>query len=259
MQDSIYARAGRPGGLGDILSLDEIVRLSTCSLDNPYGTIDVQLQDKLYRLVKMGRPVPVRTEEVTWPGHPLVSVGGRCIGTPPTTTNRYYIHRAHLLPHLKDLGEVGPELLKWLNDGAQPSGNVADLDEQSGGNASPWAAQWVKDHYPLIRVLAGAERLGEISELIQGSELKFSAVVLVDGIKLYDPGSVPPYSNDEFSRNLKLLYPSFTFSTKRPENRDDLVETISRCYEDGESGGQSECECVKKLPPNVQRLFKDSA
>lgn len=146
MQDSLFARAKR-GDLPHELSLEDITRISSASLDAPHGLCSNgdPLLLRLYRLVSAGLLVPSRSEQVERPGVVLGSVGGHRIGTQASLTTRHYVQAGDLREHLADLGAVGPLLLDWIGEKA-PKAKGAD---------EPW-------HVPVVRdfcetVLASGE------------------------------------------------------------------------------------------------------
>lgn len=118
MNDSIFARAKR-GDLPQALSIAEICRLATSTLQAPHGRYAPgdALAVALRRLVDSGLLTPERTETVTLAARPLASFGGRAIATGGGHSLEHFIRAADLRPHLEDLGEVGPLLAAWIMQG----------------------------------------------------------------------------------------------------------------------------------------------
>jgi len=128
MQDLIYARAKR-GALPQDLSLEDITRLSSASLDAPNGLCsnDDPLLRRLHRLVGAGLLVPSRSEQVERRGMVLGSFGGQRVGTQAGMTTRHFVQACDLRAHLAGLGAVGPLLLDWLGKEDQaPKAKGAD-------------------------------------------------------------------------------------------------------------------------------------
>lgn len=120
MQDSIYARAKR-GDLSSALSIPDVCRLSTASLDRPLGAYSPgdDLAQRLRKLVTLGEIVPDRSEPVQHKGMVLGSIGGAPITPSDSTHMEHYIRAASLRPVLADLGEVGPLLETWIGSGVE--------------------------------------------------------------------------------------------------------------------------------------------
>ena len=134
MHDSIFARAKR-GDLPQALSIAEICRLATASLQAPHGQYAPgdALAVALRRLVALELIAPERTETVTLAARPLGSFGGQVIATGGGPSLEHFIRAADLRPHLGDLGEVGPLLTDWAMQGV-----AAPKSESTGEH---WYAQ----------------------------------------------------------------------------------------------------------------------
>lgn len=139
MQDSLFARAKR-GDLPQELSLEDITRLSSASLDAPNGLCsnDDPLLRRLHRLVGAGLLAPSRSEQVERPVMVLGSFGGQRVGTQAGMTTRHFVHACDLRTHLADLGAVGPLLLDWL-------GTPASKAPKTKGAGEPWHVVRVRD------------------------------------------------------------------------------------------------------------------
>lgn len=143
MHDSIFARAKR-GDLPQALSIAEICRLATATLQAPHGQYAPgdALAIALRRLVALGLVVPERTETVILAARPLASFGGRAIATGGGHSLEHFIRAADLRPHLGDLGEVGPLLTGWIMQGV-----AAPKPEFKG---EPWHAQRVRNFCEIL-------------------------------------------------------------------------------------------------------------
>ena len=129
MSASIYARAKR-GELLPALSIPDVCRLNTASLNCPYGryTPGDDLARRLRQLVALGLVTPERSEEVSTPGQPLASIGGRPVLSSPFIHVDHWLTAEGLRTVLADLGEVGPLLSAWVLAGVVPP-RVKDTDE----------------------------------------------------------------------------------------------------------------------------------
>lgn len=120
MQDSIFSRAKR-GDLPSALSIPDICRLSTASLDCPLGryTPGDDLALRLRQLVALGEIVPERSEAVSTPSTVLASIGGSPIATSASKYAEHFVTAASLRAVLPELGEIGPMLLAWITAGVE--------------------------------------------------------------------------------------------------------------------------------------------
>lgn len=120
MQDTIFSRAKR-GDLSSALSIPDVCRLSTASLDRPLGAYSPgdDLAQRLRQLVTVGAIVPERSEAVSTPGMVLGSIGGAPITTAGKMYLEHYVSAASLRPVLAELGEIGPMLASWIDSGVE--------------------------------------------------------------------------------------------------------------------------------------------
>ena len=205
MQDSIYARAKR-GELPPDLSLEDITRLSSASLDAPLGRCsnDDPLL-RLHQLVRAGLLTPARTEEVQAPGRVLAGFGGRPVTTAPTMRTVYYVRAADLRPFLADLGQVGPLLSEWAGGLA---GVVAPAKQEETGEA------W---HVGLVRAFCEAiVGTGEIDPDNPGFTAKDVALAM-DELGLWRRPGVPKLNVDTLRGYAATTAGKFfTFGNGRP-------------------------------------------
>lgn len=148
MQDSIYSRAKR-GDLPSALSIADLCRLSTASLDCPLGAYSTgdALAQRLRQLVAMGLVTPERSEEVSTSGRVLASFGGALITTSASTHLEYVISAVSLRPMLADLGEIGPMLAAWIDSGVEAAAPTTKAKRGQG----PWHRARVLDFCETIR------------------------------------------------------------------------------------------------------------
>ena len=120
MQDTIYSRAKR-GDLPSALSIADLCRLSTASLDRPLGAYSPgdDLAQRLRQLVTLGLVAPERSEAVSTPGMVLGSIGGSPITTSASKYTEHHLTATSLRPLLVELGEIGPMLAAWINSGVE--------------------------------------------------------------------------------------------------------------------------------------------
>lgn len=145
MQDSIYARAKR-GDLPPVLSIPDLCRLSTASLDCPLGAYSPgdDLALRLRRLVTLGEIVPDRSEPVQHKGMVLGSIGGSPITTSASKYTEHRLTATSLRPMLVELGEIGPLLASWINSGVEAAPATTTTTKAKRGQG-PWHRARVLD------------------------------------------------------------------------------------------------------------------
>ncbi|NMG43979.1 hypothetical protein GPA22_09590 [Aromatoleum toluvorans] len=270
MKDSIFARSQR-NELGETLSLEDVARLSRCSLDDVHGQInnDDPLLRRLYTLISLGQLTPAKTEDYLMPELVLGSFGGRAVKTPSSPAKRYFIDPAALHPHRETLGDIGPELNKWLESEDLPSEDHADFDAKSAretATSKPRGAKftkqdWEDDYFrrinPLGAILAGAARKGKaaLGDLLNGKDLKFTIPMMYEALgkpedlKGSDILRLPPVRDAETLRHAaERAYPSFEFPRTKVSDKVGTLALMRECYEIGEPlvmSGEG-CEILKR-------------
>jgi hypothetical protein len=245
MKDSIFARSQR-NEVGDTLLLRDVARLSRCSLDDCHGQIgnDDPLLQRLHTLISLGQLAPVRTEEVEVEVPPLLYVIGRSRQQEPHRTRkeqRHYIHRADLLAHREALGNIGAELVKWIGVkvGTETMGTATKAltaGRQNGDRSEPqqWAQLWHAEFDPLFRTIGGSAKLGTMNDLLDGHQLKFATTDLCCALEKFDNRTVPDKSPETLAKQLRLLYPDFSWATGNGgADRAALIEKIKDAYAEG--------------------------
>lgn len=225
MPPSIYARAKR-GDLTTALSIADLCRLSTASLDRPYGIFAPgdDLARRLHQLVALGQIAPERTETIQHPGMVLGSLGGQAVTAGGGTHQEHFITAASLRAVLAELGAVGPLLVAWINRGR---------DAAPAPTGEPW-------HRVRVRSFCAAIlRAGEIDQ----DAPQFTAADVVQamqrlglwhrpGMDLPDDESLRRYVADaEGAGKFFAFAPGRPTFDLPPELR---VERLVRAYEAGQ-------------------------
>lgn len=203
MQDTTFARAKR-GDLPHELTLEDITRLSSASLDAPHGACENNdpLLLRLHRLVTAGLLVATRTEQAEVPVLPAlmtfrrVAVGSRLV-------TRHFVRGADLRPHLADLGEVGPLLHAWIMAGVEPA-TVASRP------AEPWFMPRVQSFCEAIMAS------GEIDPDNPGFTARDLAVALGEVGLWHRPGEATPAPDTLRGYTAKGSEKFFVFSNGSP-------------------------------------------
>lgn len=225
MQNTIFARARR-GELPAALSIADLCRLSTASLDCPLGAYSPgdDLALRLRRLVTLGEIVPDRSEPVQHKGMVLGTIGSSLITTSGSTHMEHYISAASLRLLLADLGEIGPLLAAWIKSGVEAA------PMQAG---EPW-------HRARVRAFCEAIRR---AETIDPDSPDFTAADVVQAMKRlglwHRPDAAQP-DDDSLRRYVADAEAGgkfFTFAAGRPtfERTPELrVEWLVRAYQAGQ-------------------------
>lgn len=217
MQDSIFSRAKR-GDLPAALSIPDICRLSTASLDCPLGRYshDDDLALRLRQLVALGEIMSDRSEPVQHKGMVLGSFGGSPMTTSISTYMEHYVTAESLRAVLAELGAVGPMLLAWIT----ASGGAAAAEAEPTTKATtPKRERWY-----VGRVTGFCEAItasGDIAPDAPG----FTAEALAEAIGLvglwHRPGEPLPKTDTLRGYAAEVAAKWFVLPGGRPKGRDN--------------------------------------
>ena len=216
MQDTIYSRAKR-GDLPPVLSIADLCRLSTASLDCPLGAYSPgdDLAVRLRKLVTLGLVTPERSEEVSTPSMILGSFGGSPITTSGSTHMEHYISAASLRAMLSDLGEVGPMLAAWIDSGLEAAPTTKATTTKA---TTPKRERWYVER--VTRFCEAIITSGEIDPDAPG----FTAEALRDAMSEFGlwrrTREHPPAPNTLRGYAAKVGGKFFVFEGGRPKGKD---------------------------------------
>lgn len=224
---STYA-AALAGDYHGPLLINTVARLASASLTCPRGdsTNENQWRNALLALVQAGLLTLDSDRKVT----------PEALGV--------------VLPRMKASGlEPGEALAAWMGAAnvaeAAPTSAPGEAAAQeartrdASAAAQPWAQEWQREWQPIMRVLGGAQSLGKLAALVDGSEFQFAPPDLIAALLKWDGGRksgvVPQKSEQTLSRALKGFAPGFSWRTGNPgaEEKEQRISLLVECYQLG--------------------------